>query len=196
MMLNKQIVQPNYAQCNLTYRGLIVSNPILGIEQDNIMNRKPPELHLVDGTTPRKGRSILLPETIKKRIPKADWLDNPDAWDKDVFITETSEFLYTVYGIGNDQDKHVLAMLAGYMDTYISCSKAIAKSGIVTKFNNGATIGPNPYLTIKNKTQVIIVQLMNELGLTPRGRLCAGKTESNSPMSIFMQGPLSVDLSS
>ena len=87
-------------------------------------------------------------------------------------------------------------MLAGYMDTYISCSKAIAKSGIVTKFNNGATVGPNPYLTIKNKTQVIIIQLMNELGLTPRGRLCAGKTESNSPMSIFMQGPLSVDLSS
>ena len=159
------------------------------------MNRKPPELHLVDGTTPRKGRSILLPETIKKRIPKADWLDNPESWNKEVFIAETSEFLYTVYGIGNDQDKHVLAMLADYMDTYIMCSVAINKSGIVTKFNNGATVGPNPYLTIKNKTQAIIVQLMNELGLTPRGRLSAGKTEKSSPMSIFMQGPLSVDMS-
>jgi hypothetical protein len=75
-------------------------------------NKKAPELHLVDGTTPRKGMPTTLPENIKKRIPKAEWLDNPDGWDKDKFIEETSEFLYTVYGIGNDQDKHTLAMLA------------------------------------------------------------------------------------
>lgn len=157
------------------------------------MNRKPPELHLVDGTAPRKGRSILLPETIKKRIPKSDWLDNPDSWDKDIFIAETSEFLYTVYGIGNDQDKHVLAMLADNIDTYIKCMKVVTKAGLVIKLNNGGTVGANPYVTIKNKTISIIIQLMNELGLTPRSRLSAGKAEASNPISVFMKGPLGMD---
>ena len=157
------------------------------------MNRKPPELHLVDGTTPRKGKSILLPETLKKRIPKSDWLDNPDSWDKDIFIAETSEFLYTVYGIGNDQDKHVLAMLADNIETYIKCMKEVNKDGLVAEFNKGSNIGPNPYLTIKNKTLSIIIQLMNELGLTPRSRLSAGKAEASNPIAVFMKGPLGMD---
>ena len=157
------------------------------------MNRKPPELHLVDGTTPRKGRSILLPETLKKRIPRSEWLDDPESWDKDIFIAETSEFLYTVYGIGNDQDKHVLAMLADNIETYIKCMKAVAKAGLVVKLNNGGAFGANPYLTIKNKTLSIIIQLMNELGLTPRSRLSAGKAEASNPISVFMKGPLGMD---
>ena len=157
------------------------------------MNRKPPELHLVDGTTPRKGRSILLPETLKKRIPRSEWLDDPESWDKDIFRAETSEFLYTVYGIGNDQDKHVLAMLADNIETYIKCMKAVAKAGLVVKLNNGGAFGANPYLTIKNKTLSIIIQLMNELGLTPRSRLSAGKAEASNPISVFMKGPLGMD---
>ena len=66
-------------------------------------------------------------------------------------------------------------------------------ANLVNEFSENAIKIMN-MLTIKNKTQAIIVQLMNELGLTPRGRLSAGKTEKSSPMSIFMQGPLSVDM--
>jgi len=154
------------------------------------MNKKPPELHLVDGTTPRKGMPASLPDTLKKRIPKAEWVDNPEAWDKSKFIEETSEFLYDVYGIGNNQDKHTLAMLADHIDTYVQCTRAIKKGGIVTSFNNGQTIGPNPYLTVRNKTMTLIIQLMNELGLTPRSRLSAGKSEDESPVAQFLRGPL------
>jgi P27 family predicted phage terminase small subunit len=153
-------------------------------------NKKPPELHLVDGTTPRKGMPAMLPASIKKRIPKADWLDDPDAWDKAKFIEETANFLYDVYGIGNDQDKHTLAMLADHIETYIQCNKALKKTGIVSKFNDGKTIGPNPYLTVRNKTMTLIIQIMNELGLTPRSRLSAGKTEEDSPVAQFLKGPL------
>lgn len=154
------------------------------------MNRKPPELHIVDGTKSRRNNSILLPEGIKKRIPKAEWLDNPDAWDKTKFIEETAEFLFNVYGIGNDQDKHTLAMLADHIELYVKCTKGINKNGIVTSFNGGVTLGPNPYIPIRNKTMTLIIQLMNELGLTPRSRLTAGKMEESSPLTQFLKGPL------
>ena len=154
------------------------------------MNRKPPELHLIDGTKSRADNNFVMPEEVKKRSPKAEWLDNPDSWNKNKFIEETSEFLYTVYGIGNDQDKHTLAFLAEQIDLYIKCSKAINQFGIITTFNNGATVGPNPNIPIRNKAITIIIQLMNELGLTPRSRLSAGKVEDNSPVAKFLKGPL------
>lgn len=131
----------------------------------------------------------MLPDNLKKRIPKAEWVDNPEAWDKTQFIEETSEFLYNVYGIGNDQDKHTLAMLADHIDTYVKCTEAIKRGGIVSKFNDGKTVGPNPYLSVRNKTMTLIIQLMNELGLTPRSRLSAGKQEEDSPVAQFLKGP-------
>jgi P27 family predicted phage terminase small subunit len=153
------------------------------------MNKKPPELHLIDGTKPRTTAPVNLPESIKKRIPKAEWLDNPDSWNRDVFLQETADFLWEVYGIGNDQDKHALAMLADNIETYIKCVRGIRKNGIVTTFNNGQTVGPNPYISIKQKTLTQIIQLMNELGLTPRGRLSAGKQEADSPIAKLLRGP-------
>ena len=60
---------------------------------------------------------------------------------------------------------------------------------MVTKFNNGQTVGPNPYISIRNKTMSLIIQLMNELGLTPRSRLSAGKMEEDTPLSKLMRGP-------
>jgi P27 family predicted phage terminase small subunit len=117
-------------------------------------------------------------------------MDRPEQWNKEKFIEETSEFLYSVYGIGNDQDKHTLAMLADHIDLYVKCTKGIAKNGVITQFNNGQTVGPNPYIPIRNKTMTIIIQLMNELGLTPRSRLSAGKMEQESPVAQFLKGPL------
>lgn len=155
------------------------------------MNYKAPELHIIDGTKPT--RTVLtaeLPASIKKRIPQAEWFDNPDAWNKLKFIEETAEFLFTVYGIGNDQDKHTLAMLADHIDLYVKCSKGIAASGIVIKFNAGATVGPNPFIGIRNKTMTLIIQLMNEMGLTPRSRLSAGKLEEDSSVATFLRGPM------
>lgn len=156
------------------------------------MNKKPPELHLIDGTKPR-GKSTQnlasIPETIKKRIPKAEWLDNPEAWDKDQFIKDTSDFLYEVYGIGNDQDKLTLAMLADHVETYVQCTIGIKKAGIVTKFNNGANVGASPFLLVRNKTTTLIIQLMNELGLTPRGRLSLTKPSEDNDVAKFLRGP-------
>lgn len=156
------------------------------------MNKKPPELHIIDGTKPRgesTKNTVEIPEQLRKRIPQAEWLENFDAWDKKRFIEETANFLYEVYGIGNEQDKHTLAMLADHIDTYIQCNKGIKEQGIVVEFNDGKTIGTNPYLAVRNKIMTLIIQLMNELGLTPRGRLSINKPEEDSPVAKFLRGP-------
>ncbi len=130
----------------------------------------------------------LLPENVRARVPKADWLDNPDAWDRDTFIKETSDFLWETYGIGSDQDKHVLAALAAQIEIYIRCWKGVQKGGIITQFNNGATVGPNPFLTAGDKALSRAIVLMNELGLTPRGRLATNKQEGGK-YSKLLSGP-------
>ena len=162
------------------------------------MNKKPPELHIVDGTKSRtRGELASLPATIRKRIPAAVWMDNPDAWDKQKFIDDTAEFLHSVYGIGNDQDSATLTILADHIETYVDCSKMLRyedengkrQSRLVIPQNDNKTLAPSPWLSIRNKTTTLIIQLMNELGLTPRSRLASGKTEDDSPVARLLKGP-------
>jgi phage terminase small subunit len=154
------------------------------------MNRLPVELHLVNGTKPDH-QGIALPETVKKRIPQAEWMENPSAWNRKTFVAETADYLFDVYGIGSNQDKHTLAMLADQIDLYIECGKQIDPANIVISTNDGKTLAPNPAISIRNNALKLAIQLMNELGLTPRGRL--NKTESNlddgSAVSRFLKGP-------
>jgi P27 family predicted phage terminase small subunit len=150
-------------------------------------NRLPPELHLVHGTKAAHSAAPL-PEKVRMRVPKADWLDDPDSWDRNVFISETADFLWDTYGIGSNQDKHILAALASQIDIYVKCWKGVQKGGIITQFNNGATIGPNPFLTAADKALMRAIVLMNELGLTPRGRLATNKQEGGK-YSKLLNGP-------
>lgn len=152
-----------------------------------MVNRLPPELHLVHGTNAAHSAKPL-PENVRARIPKADWLNNPDLWDRDKFIAETSEFLWQTYGIGSDQDKHVLSALAAQIEIYVRCWKGVQEGGIITQFNNGQTIGPNPYLTAGDKALARAIVLMNELGLTPRGRLATNKQEGGKYAKL-LSGP-------
>ena len=151
------------------------------------MNKLPVELHLVNGTKPEH-QITTLPDSVKKRIPEAEWMSNPTSWNKTVFVAETAEYLFDVYGIGSDQDKHVLAALATQIEIYVKCWQGIQKKGIITAFNNGQTIGPNPFLTAGDKALSRAIVLMNELGLTPRGRLATNKQEGGK-YSKLLSGP-------
>lgn len=153
-----------------------------------MQNKLPPELHIVQGTK-GQNQGVLIPENLRKRIPPAEWLDNPDAWDKRQFILETADFLYATYGIGNDQDKHTITMLADQMDLYIQCNRRITQDGIIAEYNDGKTMGPAPAVAIREKTLAKIVLLMNELGLTPRSRLSSGKAQENTSVAKFLRGP-------
>ena len=116
-------------------------------------------------------------------------MDNPFAWDKAKFIADTADWLYDVYGIGSAQDRHVLTMLANHIEVYVKCMEGLANTGVVTKFNGGKTVGLSPYLTGANKATTMAIQLMNELGLTPRSRLTATNKENESEAARFMRGP-------
>jgi P27 family predicted phage terminase small subunit len=150
-------------------------------------NYKAPELHIIDGTKSAKPQASI-PESLRKRIPKAEWLDNPAAFNKEQFIGETADFLYEVYGIGNDQDKHTLSMLADQIDLYVQCSKGIAEEGIISTYNNGATVAANPHIVIRNKAMTLIIQIMNELGLTPRSRLANNRKDGDVNYSTLLKG--------
>ena len=152
------------------------------------MNKLPIELHLVHGTKAEHS-AIPLPESVKKRIPEAEWMTNPLSWNRSAFVTETADYLYDVYGIGSNQDKHTLAMLADQIDLYIECGKQIDPSNIVVSTNDGKTLAPNPAISIRNNALKLAIQLMNELGLTPRGRLNKTEnTDDNSAVSKFLRG--------
>jgi len=153
-----------------------------------IKNKLPPELHLVHGTK-GENQGIPLPESVKQRIPFAEWLDRPDQFDKKKFIEETADFLFDVYGIGSDQDKHTLAMLADQIDLYVSCNAQIRPEDIVVATNDGKTLAPHPAISIRNNTVKLIIQLMNELGLTPKSRLSSGKPQDDSAVAKFLKGP-------
>ena len=154
------------------------------------MNKLPVELHLVHGTKPEHS-AMPLPESVKKRIPEAEWMSNPSCWNKSTFVQETSDYLYDVYGIGSNQDKHTLAMLADQIDLYVSCNIQLAGSDLVISTNDGKTLAPNPIISIRNNSLKLVIQLMNELGLTPRGRLnkTEGSIDDNSAVSKFLRGP-------
>lgn len=107
---------------------------------------------------------------MSERVPFAEWLDNPQNWNKQKFITETSNFLWEAYEIGSNQDKHALAILASLLETIVISNIDIEKNGLVVTHSNGVT-GKNHHVDIRDKAITRAVLLMNELGLTPKGRL-------------------------
>jgi phage terminase small subunit len=152
-----------------------------------MITQLPANLHLVQ---PKKKAEHLekLTKKIQAQIPKANWLDNPADWDKDKFIQETSDFLADNFGIGADQDKHLLAMLANQIEIYIQCIEGIKRDGIVMEFNAGQTLGTNPFLTAGDKALAKIIVLMNELNLTPKNRIAMPKQEAGKYQHL-LDGP-------
>ena len=151
------------------------------------MNKKPKELHLIHGTKAEHGAQIL-PKSVSQRIPLAEWMENPQAWNKKKFIEETAQFLFDVYAIGDNMNKHTLAMLADQMDIYITAGMQLVGEDLVLITNGGKTAAPNPLISIRNKATTLIIQLMNELGLTPRSRLSTNKSNDSSPIDDLLRG--------
>ena len=153
------------------------------------MQRKyPPEVHLVHGT---KGENtgIPLPEKVKIRVPFAEWADNPALFNRERFVKETADYLFDVYGIGSDQDRHTLMMLADQLQIYIDARSAIDSQPLIVETNAGKTFAPNPYISLANKAMENAIKLMSELGLTPKSRLAANKLDDNTKINDFLKGP-------
>jgi hypothetical protein len=152
-----------------------------------LAHKLPPEVHAMHGST-GKNMGMVIPEKIKARIPFAEWVRDPDSFSKEKFVDETAEYLFSVYGIGTNQDRHTLAMLADQLELYIQAKKQQAEFPLIVEINDGKTLAPNPYIALSNKAMDNAVKLMNELGLTPKSRLAANKLEDASPLADFLKG--------
>ncbi len=151
---------------------------------------KPVELHIVAGTKQRgKIKSAAIPDAMKSRVPYAEWLENPDSWDRAKFIKETADFLFDTYGIGCNQDKHALAMLADQLELYVRAVRELIGQDIVIAQNDGKTFSANPLISIKNKAFDLSLKAMTELGLTPRARLSSTKPINANAFDEFLKGP-------
>ena len=127
-----------------------------------------------------------------KKIPIANWLNDPDSFNKEQFYKETIEFLFKIYSNAADIDKHLVAMLADTLETYIECKKVLDREGYVIEFNDGKTLGTNPlYKTMDNAVSSYI-SLTNELQISFKARLKNGvrePTELDETIKKLMRGP-------
>ena len=127
-----------------------------------------------------------------KKIPIANWLNDPDSFNKEQFYKETIEFLFAIYSNAADIDKHLVAMLADTLETYIECKKVLDKQGYVIEFNDGKTLGTNPlYKTMDNAVSSYI-SITNELQISLKARLKNGvkePTEIDETLKKLMRGP-------
>jgi len=126
-----------------------------------------------------------IPDSMRCRIPKAEWLDNPESFCRMQFFEETSTFINAVYGEEPKNYQTLLWMLSMEMENYISSIIGIRESG--GELVVGEKI--NPWVLLKFDATKNILRLQKELGLTPASRLNA-RASSSSPRSIFDLLPL------
>jgi P27 family predicted phage terminase small subunit len=100
-------------------------------------------------------------------------------------VKQVSDYLVDECNICDPHNRHLIAIFAESMEIYDICSKEIDKEGLVISYNNGMTQGANPYISIRNKTTITIIQIMRELGLTPKSRLFKKQQIRHSKKNII-----------
>jgi P27 family predicted phage terminase small subunit len=156
------------------------------IMYDNLINEiKQKQLDRQEQFTENESEAV-------KTIPIANWLHDPDSFNKEQFYKETVEFLFAIYSNAADIDKHLVGMLADTLETYIECKKVLHKQGYVIEFNDGKTLGTNPlYKTMDNAVSSYI-SLTNELQISLKARVKNGvkePTEMDETIKKLMRGP-------
>jgi len=129
---------------------------------------------------------------VVKKIPIANWLHDPDSFNKEHFYKETIEFLFKIYSNAADIDKHLVAMLADTLETYIECKKVLDKQGYVIEFNDGKTLGTNPLYKTMDNAVGSYISITNELQISIKARLKNGAkepTEVDEALKKLMRGP-------
>lgn len=99
----------------------------------------------------------------------ANWLKNPESWDKETFAVQIRKAMVDTYGLDAEIDEHIVTMLADQMDTYVKAAHKLLTEDLVETANNGARMA-NPNQKIRDAALAKIMQLLTMLGLVPSGR--------------------------
>ncbi|MBT8566571.1 P27 family phage terminase small subunit [Polynucleobacter paneuropaeus] len=108
-----------------------------------------------------------IPADMRKPIPKADWVDDPKAFNKLKFVEETMNFIDRVYGFELPSHQYQVYFLACEMQTYCDAIAGFIDAGSEIVVNGKK----NPWLKVADIATQNIIKLSRELGLTPASRL-------------------------
>lgn len=130
--------------------------------------------------------------SVVKIIPIVNWLHEPDSFNKEQFYMETIEYLFAIYSYATDFDKHLVAMLADTLETYIESKKVLNKQGYIIEFNDGKTLGTNPIFKTMDNAVSSYISITNELQISLKARVKNGikePTEMDETIRKLMRGP-------
>ena len=108
-----------------------------------------------------------IPADMRKPIPKAEWADDPKAFDKLKFVEETINFIDRVYGFEPPSYQYQVYFLAEEMQVYCDAMAGFIDSGSEIVVNGKKS----PWLKVADIATQNIIKLSRELGLTPASRL-------------------------
>ena len=148
----------------------------------------PANLHIVRERTGKRREPDVQPERVID--PTSDWLEQPETWDRAVFIDHATSYLRHKNGGVDTADGHLLSMLASQIDIYVESILKLRSEGLVVAFNGGVTIGPNPYMAIADRALYRSLQVMKELELSPKARDGYQSSRQISPaVRSLLEGP-------
>lgn len=99
------------------------------------------------------------------------WFINYSEWDKYKFCDEINDYMFNNVPESSESDRHLIAMLAESVATYIQCVIAIKEEGLVIHDQHGNIIGKSPYVKVMHTQLSLIIKIMRELKLLPKDRL-------------------------
>ena len=122
-------------------------------------------------------------------LPTAEWLHDFDRWNRDDFIREVGEFIFSSHGSVCQFDRHLVSMLADQVQSYALCCRILQTDNLVVTQNGGVTSGAHPAIGIRERAAIRITALMTELQITPRTRNQVVKQSNETWLKEFLAGP-------
>jgi len=115
-----------------------------------------------------------IPDSMRCRIPVAEWSDKPESFCRMQFIEETSLFIEKVYGFEPMSYQYLVVLLADQMQTYIDATIGFRESGCAVVVNDK----PSVWLTMRGTATQNILRLMRDAGLTPASRFPSATSQT------------------
>ena len=124
----------------------------------------PANLHIVAERQPTPTERVTI------SMGPSRWLSDPTAWSQDEFLAEVEQAMRESHGETMELDRYLLALLGSQAEIYVRCWRDIQVAGLTTTYNAGQTPGKNPSVAIADRALRQVVNLLDELGVTPNNR--------------------------
>lgn len=149
-------------------------------EEREMRVKLPENLHIV------QNRPTTVVEKVRAGLGEAQWLNDPEAWDRAKFVEQIEQALLDSHGSTVQFDQLLVGLLVTQVELYVRCWSSIKAEGLVTTFNAGATHGRNLHIGMADNALLKGVNLLNELALTPKTR---APQRTNGKYARLLSGP-------